>query len=477
MSFQSWLRGVFAPAQLMSGEAIAIDKPLYEQFQRIGGGLTPSDVQGIIAEADSGQPARLVDLANESREKDGHLLGVCGTRDRSVALFDLEFAEPEDATPKEIEAGKMCRRIRDEFRNWPVLVEHHGGSYYHGHSTSETKWVKAKDGLLLPSEAKPIHARQFIFAQADGKLRYARYQGDTTGVDILADNPGRIVQLQRRIVGDVQVREGMARFLCWAALFRNWDLRDLIALGEIGWKPWRIAKYAANTHKDEIARLLRMVERIGSTGAGVIPDTMSLDVKWPGGSGNSIGTAHIQLFELLGREMSKAVLGQTTTTESGPNGDQRGSETRDKVRGDIREQDCRAIASALYWHMFLPAVAVNYGEDVRCPVPYFQTDEGTDQVAFSQMVKELRLAGVAIPAKWVRESVGMPEPVEDEELVDENASKAEDIRTLAFASRAWRTGGYRIKNLDAIADEYEIELVDDDLLLGADGGGDAPAAE
>lgn len=465
MSLTSWFRGLFSPAQLVSGEPIASDKPLWDQFQRIGGGLTPADVSSIIRQADGGQPARLVDFANECRQKDGHMQGVCGTRDRAVSLHDLEFAEPEDATPKEQEAAKLCRRIRDDFRNWPTLTEHHGGSYFHGHSTSETVWEVKRDGMLLPCEARPLHARGFIFSQKDGRLRYARHEGDQVGVDLLEENPGRIIQIQRRIVGDVQVREGMARLLVWMALFRNWDLRDLIELGQIGWKPWRMGKYKQGTHQREVDKLLRMLERIGTTGAGVHPDTMEVDVKWPTGSGNATGSAHIELYDLLGREMSKAVLGQTTSTESTAHGDQRGSAVRDKVRADIKETDCRAVAAGFYWHMFMPAVAVNIGDGVRCPVPYFQTEEGADRVQFAQMVKELNLAGVRIPAKWVREQVEMPEPTEEDEIVGARGLRVEEGRTLGFLSRAFRTGGYKVTNLPAIAKEDFGLIIDEDLSL------------
>lgn len=421
MGLVSWFKAAFTPARVTTKTPLVREKPLYEQFQRIGGGIGPLEVSGIIQEADAGQPARLVDLGNETREKDGHIQSVSGTRDRAVALCDLAFVEaPHNARLKDKKAEELCYRIVDEFDNFPTLVEHLTSAWYPGHATAELEWHKTKDGFLLPFRAKPIQQRDFIFSQANGALRYARYSGDQIGVDLLADNPGRIIQVQRRLVGDVQVREGLIRILVWGGLFRNWDLRDWIALGEIGWKPWRIGEYAKGATQKDIDEAVAVLERIGATGVGMVPETTKLKVEWPKGMAPGTGgsSTHRELFETVGREISKAVLGQTTSVEPGPNGDRASAQMRDTIRLDIRESDAIAVAAALRAHLFAPAVALNLAEGARVPVPWFQTDEAIDQVEFATAVEKLHGAGVRIPAKWVRDQVGMPEPLEGEEILE-----------------------------------------------------------
>jgi phage gp29-like protein len=417
--FVGWVRKMGAPPP-STDAPIVVAKPLHEQYQRIGGGITPVDVSEILRQADAGQPARLVDLMNESRQKDGHLQGVMSTRDRAVSLVELDFVQPEDANRAERKAADLCKRIRDEFRNWPLLIQHlNGGGYTHGHATAEIRWENTDDGFLLPVECMPIHARDFIFSRTDGSLRYRRTRFDAEGVDLLAENPGRIVQLQRRIVGDVPAREGLARLLVWGALFRNWDMRDWLALGEYGWKPWRLGQYETGAPKGDVDALVRALEQIGSQGVAVYPKGTSINVEWPKGiSGGSQGAStHAELFDTLGRELSKAVLGQTTTTEAGPNGDRASTETRDQVRMDIREEDCVSVAAALRYHLFMPAIAANIAGRMRVPVALFQTEEATDRRDFAQAVKLLRDAGLRIPAKWVRDELGMPEPSDEDELL------------------------------------------------------------
>jgi phage gp29-like protein len=427
VGFFSRIKAALSPAKLTSGVPVVDEKPLYAQFQRIGGGLAPSDVTMILLAADAGQPSRLIDLFNESRQKDGHLQSVCWTRESAVALCDVSFVEAEKGSKKrDQKAIDLCRRVVAEFENWPTLIEHLTASFLAGHATCSIDWRQTTDGYLLPYRAKPIPIRDFIFSQKEGALRYAARPGDIIGVDLLADNPGRIVQLTRRINGDVLVREGLIRALVWSALFRNWNIRDWIALGEVGWKPWRIGKYEPGTDQKEIDQLVAALERIGRNGCAAVPSNCELEVEWPKGSGPSGASVHREFFDTIGREISKAVIGQTTTIESGPNGDRASTQTRDQVRLDVRESDAVAVAAVLRAHLFSHVVAVNIGPAAKVPVPWFQTDEATDMVAFATAVEKLANAKVRIPAKWVRDEVGAPEADEGEEVIGESAPESDE---------------------------------------------------
>jgi len=426
MGLISWFQKAFSPAKLTAGTPVVQGKPLWEQFSRIGGGITPLDVSNLIRQADAGQPASFVDLTFELRQKDSQFQSACGTRDRAVALVDLEFVEPKDATPAEKEAVETCRRVRDDFENWPTLIEHLTSSYLFGHATAEVSWKKTSDGLVLPYKAQAINARDFIFRQSDGALRYRVGVLDSQGADLLGDNPGRIVQLQRRITGDVAAREGLARVINWAALLRNWDLRDWVAFGEIGWKPWRIGTFKAGAHQKDIDDLVSALERIGSTGIGAFPEATEAKIEWPKGSGSGT-SVHRELFDTLGREIAKCVIGTSTTLDAGPNGDRGGVAARDQVRTDVRESDARAVAAALRYQLFVPVVAVNHGDKVRAPVPWFQTEEAADRKEFSEAVMNLVESGAKIPAKWVSDEVGYPLPIEGEDVLEKAAPVAVQV--------------------------------------------------
>lgn len=461
-----WLPGWFrrlvdtpTPAGLESTTAIAGTRPLNEQFQRIGGGLTPNQVSSIIRQADSGQPAQLVDLSNESRQKDGHLQGILGTRERAVPLLDMELLPPDDATPKEEDAVALCERMIDNFDDWFGFVKTLAGAFFHSHATDELFWEMV-GADLIPVRYKKINPRDFIFTQDEGALRWAQSEGDLTGIDLAAEFPGRIVQIQRSVVEDVPAREGLARVLVWSALLRNWGLRDWLALGEVGWKPWRIAKYKKGTKPADVDRLIVMLENIGASGVGAIPEGTELDVEWPKGTQASSSTSnHRELFDTLGREESKVVLGQTTTTEPGPSGDRASTETRDAVRMDIREEDARATAAAIASQVLDIVVAVNLGDGVRAPVPVFQTEEAGDRKSFAEAVSILVAAGLPVPANWVRSEIMMPEPVEGEEVLAPSAAEViePDDERAAAAVRVKQAGDGE-SNEDEYVDRVERSI-------------------
>lgn len=407
----------FSPAKAARNVQVVDPRPLYEQFTRIGGNLTPEEVSLILREADCGRPARLVDLFQEARQKDGELQSICGIRDQAVSLCELKFLVPETASRKERKAVELLTEVVGEFDNFPALVDTLASSYIFGHATAEIPW-KMRGGYLVPYRSSAINLRDFIFRMKDGALRYAPdHISYTDGIDLLGDNPGRIVQVQRRIVGDIQMREGLARLLVWAALFRNWSLTDWIDVGQLGWRPWRIGTYDKSAGQEDIDQLVSVLREIGRSGSGVKPSTTEIAIEWPkgqavGGQGKS---QHGEMFDTIAKEMRKAVLGNTTSTDSTQNGDRAATESRDKIRQGIHRRDAFEVASTLRTQLFRHVVEANLGTNVRTPIAMFDTDGVGDRLSFAAAMKAMKEAGIKLPAKWAREEFGAPEPKDGDE--------------------------------------------------------------
>lgn len=398
------------------------EQQLWLQFQRIGGNLTPQQVSSIILEADTGRVQRFIDLSNEARQKDGHLHSVLQTRELAVKGLAWSIAPPEGANGKEKRAAEDCERALRDSENFPDLIHHLSGSGpFHGHATSETMYDKV-GRFVVPAKWNNIHSRRFVFGAEDGRLLFSDLQNQITGVDLLNAYPGKFVQYQPIINGDVKVREGLARMLIWAALFRNWSLRDWLQLGEIGWKPWRIGKYdrSATTPagKQDIDILKRVVRTLGTTGTAVIPTTTELAVEWPKGTMMSGGKSnHHELFDVMGAEMSKGVLGQTLSTEQGDRGSQSLGNVQERVRDDILIADAVGEAAAVTRCVVRPYYALNCGETVRPGHFIFHTEDAVDLESFATSIKTLRDAGLRIPAAWVRLQGQIPDPKGDEEIL------------------------------------------------------------
>src|SRR5688500_17147025 len=204
----------------------AVSQPrLHESFGRIGGNLTPNDVTSILIEADTGIPARLVDLTHESRQKDGHLQSVLATFELAIQALPWDCVAPvtsnrRDAKPrlKDKKVADFCKRALTNCATFPTLIAHQTGeSHLFSYAYSETMW-KVEQGYMVPEAFLPISCRRFAFTQSEGRLVFVENPHTQSGVDLLESYPaGKFVVSRRRVNGDVPVREGLCRCLVWAA--------------------------------------------------------------------------------------------------------------------------------------------------------------------------------------------------------------------------------------------------------------------
>lgn len=128
--------------------------------------------------------------------------------------------------------------------------------------------------------------------------------------------------------------------------------------------PQAIAKYPANqpAMKDVLEKFLK---QMGQEGYGVLPQEAMIEFLSAGGQGNKI---YAELIDHLNNEISKAVLGETGTTDQQTGG---GSRARDQVGNDVRIEiaagDAMLLAETLNASLIPWLVAINFGDKVRSP--------------------------------------------------------------------------------------------------------------
>jgi len=415
--FQIFGGGEKSHAVDSDGASVVGPQPLFDQFERIGGGLTPGQVSSIIRDADTGNIRRFVDLANESRQKDGHLQSVLSTRELSLKALDWEIQPPEEASEPEKQWAKRCQQALKESANFADLISFLQGANYYGHATAEVIYGIADDGLMTPAEFSFIGPRRFVFDQRTGKLLWSDHGSSADGVDLVEEFPGTFLQYQPRVNGDVPAREGLARVLIWPALFRNWSVRDWLQLGEIGWKPWVFGKYKKGAPKEDTAALRDIIGKIATTGRATMPDTFDIDVMWPTGQVSRTTSEHRELYDAMGREISKAVIGGTLTVEAGDKGARSLGDVHDLVRSDLMLSDAVGVGGLLNRMFVAEWYRLNAPASIRRGEFFFHTEDAVDLVAFAGAVDKLVKAGTKIPQAWVRDRAAIREPKEDEEIL------------------------------------------------------------
>ena len=390
---------------------------------RIGGRLTPAILSSLIVHADSGKVRRLVDLMNESRQKDGHLQCVLFTRES--ALNHIPWVIRPAVKPGRQEPLGRDKRIA-EWVEWALtqlapgpretgledLFAHLNGAVVPGYSVAEVNW-HVLNGRIAPRAFKLIAHRRFEFDQTDGRLLW-RDGSMAEGVDLQEQHPAKFIVHQPRINGDIAMREGLIRVLLWLALFRSWTVADWMKLGELAWKPYRTGSYKQGSGKENKDTVEAILTALGSTGIAAHSDNVKLDVKFPSGA---VSANHDRLVEFLGMEMSKAVLGQTLTTESGSRGARSLGDVHQEVRKDYRDADASAVAATFMRDLITWMVRMNFGADVPLPTFEFVTEDRRDLKTFGEGVERLAGAGLEIGQDWARTEAGIPKPKDGEPIL------------------------------------------------------------
>lgn len=409
-------------ARIASGDRATVipDLALWNASSRIGGGITPARISQILRDADLGLMTHLMDLANECRQRDAHLQAVLATSEESIAGLGWQLSLPEDARAKDKRAAKWVESVLRSNPHLHSLIAHLAGAVFYSYAVAEIMWTKDA-GKMVPESFTRLAQRRFCFRLKDGKFLWRDEGMGTEGIDFQAEHPRKFIVSQPRVTGDIPSREGLCRTLVWMSVFRNWIISDWLRTAEFSWKPWRIGTYkkSGGTNNEDRVELENAMRRLTTDGALVMADTSTIKVEWPGGSSSTKAT-HKEAADAFADEMSKAVLGQTETTQSSKSSGYAQAKVHEGVRKDLVESRAKQVAEVLTRDLITPMIELNF-DGVRPPTFEFLTQDPVDLKAFSEALANLKKAGARIPQAWVYEQTGIPEPKDGDKLL-ENAS-------------------------------------------------------
>lgn len=232
--------------------------------------------------------------------------------------------------------------------------------------------------------------------------------------------PFKFVQHRFKAKSGLPIRGGFARMVAWFYLFGNYAVRNWVEFIATYGQPFRIGKFPPGAGEEDKAILLRALTNLGTDAAAMIPESMMLEFAQVSGSGGgssgSQATAHGSLLEYIDSLISKAVLGQTLTTEAGEKGARSLGEVHDEVRHDIKRSDAMALSQTLSRDLVRSLVALNRGERKRYPQVLIGREETIDIERISRAYQMLAPLGLKTKkAQWY-EILGLDAPEEDDEI-------------------------------------------------------------
>lgn len=436
MNFREWFKTKLTPAAVKERQSDSSrSAQLHRQFaDHPSKGLTPSKLATILLEAEQGDMIAQAELYMDMREKDTHIDAEMHKREMSVKKLDWKLNPPRDASEAEKKNTKLLEDlIRDELDMGSIRMDALD-AIGHGYSCIELGWGRTAKGLWFPDQVEHRPPDWFTAPPDDRNTLHLRDSGSSYGVPLQPF--GWIVHQHKSRAGYI-ARTGLFRSLVWPYLYKNYSVRDLAEFLEIYGLPIRVGKYSPTASPEEKRDLLRTVLSIGHNAAGIIPDSMQLELQQVMASGSA--DSFRVMIDWCEASQSKAILGGTLTSSTGANGNRSLGDVHNEVRLDIRDDDATQLDQTLSAHLVYPMAVLNgLFADNRSPSFVSDTQEPDDLALYADALPKLAAAGARIPVSYVNMKLKIPEPEEGEEILGAPAApslpKADTQAAAALAA-------------------------------------------
>lgn len=431
-------------------------------------GLTPARAARILRDADQGSLPAQAQLFDDMLDRDAHLLAEYDKRRGAPVALEWSIQPPANPTPAEKAAAayadETLRSTVDDLEDVILAMMDAPG---YGYAAIEIEWEKyGKE--WIPN----FHPRPQTWITTDQyrrELRLADGSADGQPLQPL----GWILHTPAKIKTGYLGRAGLFRACLWPFLYKSYAIGDFAEFLETYGLPIIIGKYMSGAQPEEKASLMRAVAALGRDARAIMPEGMSLEIEKVSTTGSG-GDGHLTMVDWADRAQSKAVLGQTTSSEAKSTGMGSGvADLHGEVRRDILRSDLRQLAGTLTRDLVYPLIALNKpGIDSyrRCPRWSFdQREDSADINTFSMGIQRLVGLNVDVPERWARERVRIPDRIGDEKLLTPPVSPldAAALRAAPLAPHRYRaaaiaalraTGGTRTDAQTDPADQITPRL-------------------
>lgn len=374
-------------------------------------GLTPLRLARILRAADDGDVLEQMELFEEMEEKDPHLFSQLQTRKLAVTGLDWEVqAFSDDERDKEV-ADFIDRQLKG-IENLDNIFIDMLDAIGKGVSVMEIEWGIDAAGANIIENIEHVHSKKLIWNSRTDEMEICTKEFPS-GVS-LPENKF-VVHTYKAKSGHTS-RNGILRVVSWMYLFKNYDIKDWVAFCEVFGMPLRLGKYSAAASDDDKKALMQALYSLGSDAAGIVPDTTLIEFI------ESQKTTSIEIYEKLARycdeQISKAVLGQTLSSDSG-GGSYAQGKVHNEVRHDLTAADAKALAVTVRRDIIRPLVEYNFGHDINIPFFGFDCQESEDQKETVEVYKTLVCdMGLKVPESHIYKKFNIPEPEDGETVLE-----------------------------------------------------------
>ena len=243
----------------------------------------------------------------------------------------------------------------------------------------------------------------------------------------------------------------------WPVTFKKGGLKFWVVFTEKYGIPHLIGKHPRGATKEETDNLADLLEEMIQDAIAVIPDDSSVEIK----EANKSSSAEIfeKLIDKMNSEISKAILGQTLTTEIGATGSYAASNTHMAVRQDIIDADKKLVEKTIN-QLIQWIYEINFA---NAEVPVFELYEPEDvDLTLAQRDKILYDTGVKFTKEYFIKTYGLEE--EDFDIREDIIPINQNFKQFSEQEEHLLPGQAQIENLYKFITERELNKQSQNML-------------
>ncbi|MGY2501042.1 DUF935 domain-containing protein [Pseudomonas azotoformans] len=397
--------------------------------QSVASGLTPGRLAAILQGATEGNAHDYLTLAEEMEERDLHYASVLGTRKLAIAGLAIRVEAASDDA-EDVRRADQLKEIVDspEFGELQADLTDAMGKAY---AVSEIMWDRSGK-TWNPARFEPRDQRFFQFDRDTG--RELRLLDEADMVNGVALAPYKFIVHLPRIRSGLPIRGGLARLAAVAYMCKAWTWKDWMGFADIFGMPMRVGRYGPGASKDDIATLMSAVANLGSDAAAVIPDSMRIDFTQAANVAGA-GDFFKGLAEWWDKQVSKAVVGQTMSTDDGSS--QAQATIHNEVRLDLLQADAKAESNTLNRYFVRPWCDLNFAPGRNYPRLILDVPQPEDIKILISALEKLVPLGLKVEQSVIRDKLNLPAPAAGAEVL--GAPAAVPSKVLAQAANSEQT--------------------------------------
>lgn len=323
---------------------------------------------------------------------DAHVWSCYESRKSGTLSCEWEIREnTQGGVRQNRRAFQMIEAFMDDMDVYSIISDILDAPFY-GMSPIEVLWKQDTNWLPKKIAGKP--PEWFVFSQ-ENELRFLSKENQIEGEEL---PKYRFLLPRSHATYQNPYGQRILARCFWPVAFKKGGFKFWAIFTEKYGMPWVVGKVPRRTDETERAALLANLASMVQDAVAVINDDESIEIQESGGK-----TASAQVYEKLvsaaNREISKAVLGQTLSTELDKGGSLAATKGHLEIREDLVDRDKRLVIN-IFNELFRWITEMNFADAAPPEFAFFEEED--IQKDRAERDKTLTEQGVRFSADYYR---------------------------------------------------------------------------